>query len=679
MSVLGRCRMMLLMVCLLFAFFVSAADTKGSSKKEKRVATKIKTWHLADDYSVADTLQADTSYINLPMRELPRTYSIANSYNGNFVSPIESKIYFDRKPKLNFLFAQSYIPYLITSRDVQFYNTTTPYSRVEYKRGFTTYREEHDIDFFFTGNIGRRLNLGVGLNYLTGVGHYESQAGKRFNGQIFGSYNGNHYSIQAGVVFNTLTNQENGGLDTLAELGGALSSYDLPYRMSGQSALKHISGFFNHYYSLTVERERRVPLPEPRGGWIGDEPRDTVIIDYIPVTTFKHTFECGQTAKQYLEKSVPTSFFENTYFSTGSTRDTASVINLRNTLSVTFEEEFNKWLRFGATVFATNEFERYAYTVGDTASMFTLGYPSNVSSNAHAQLFLPTDTVKAHHWTNNTWIGASLYKNNGKYIHYGFSGEVCLAGYKIGEFAVRGHLDGDFRVGRDTMYIKASAYVKNQQPDWFMSHYRSNHYIWENDFQKIYRFYVGGEISYPTKYVKPSARVRFENITRHIYFDSHGLPRQHDANIQVLAVDAKVDIRTKRFGMENTVVYQLSSSNLMPLPTLALYHNVYYHDCWFKALMVQMGVDMNYNTAYYAPLLNPATGQFMVQNWQKVGNYPVLNVYANFYVKLLRLKFFAQFTHFNYYFMKNKTYYSMPNYPLNPPVFRAGLAWHFYN
>ena len=122
----------------------------------------------------------------------------------------------------------------------------------------------------------------------------------------------------------------------------------------------------------------------------------------------------------------------------------------------------------------------------------------------------------------------------------------------------------------------------------------------------------------------------------------------------------------------------MSSSNHLSLPMLTLYHNIYYYGTWFKALDAQIGVDMRYHTSYYAPLLNPATGQFCEQQTTKVGNYPILNVYANFYVRLLHLKFFAQFTHFNKYFMPNNNYFSMPGYPLNPPVFRAGLAWHFY-
>ena len=36
-----------------------------------------------------------------------------------------------------------------------------------------------------------------------------NQEAKTVNGDVFGSYNGNHYSIQAAFTFNTLSNFEN--------------------------------------------------------------------------------------------------------------------------------------------------------------------------------------------------------------------------------------------------------------------------------------------------------------------------------------------------------------------------------------------------------------------------------------------------------------------------------------
>ena len=93
----------------------------------------------------------------------------------------------------------------------------------------------------------------------------------------------------------------------------------------------------------------------------------------------------------------------------------------------------------------------------------------------------------------------------------------------------------------------------------------------------------------------------------------------------------------------------------------------------------QIGVDMRYFTSYYAPVFDPASGQFASQTDTKVGNYPVLNVYANFWVRMLRLRFFAQYQHFNRLFMKTNTNcLTMPGYAINPDVFKAGIVWQFY-
>ncbi len=653
---------------LLLLFGLSVTVLRAEEKAEK-VALKMKTWHLAHGLIQADTLEVDSSYVNLPMRNVINDYSIANTYNGNIVSPIESKIFFDREKKIDFLFAQAYTPFILTPTDVQFYNTTMPYSKMGYRRSFKQYHEENTIDFAFAGNINRRTNLGLTLNYLTAPGHYASQAGKRFNGSVFGSYNGDHYSFQGGVTFNNLSNFENGGIANDSAnnyLNSILESQDYPTRINAMSAYKYISGFFNHYYSICVERERKVS-------------EDSIAIDYIPVTTFAHTFETNQSTKRYLEKSANQNFYPNTYFDPRQTTDTAEVLTIKNTLAVTFEEEFNKWLRFGATVYAVNEFQRHTTAAPSGVNEFGTGFDKDYNALLNHQLVLQNDTGLLQRWTNNTWVGGAIYKNTGKYIHYRVQGDVCLAGYKLGEFQVKGNLRSTFPIGKDTMQISADAYVRNEEPDYFLQHYVSNHFCWDNNFQKTYRMYVGGTVAYPTQYVEPKVTARFENITRPIYFANNGMPQQLDGNVQVLAIDAAVNIRSPWVNMDNTVIYQHSSSATIPLPMIALYSNLYYHGWWFKALYTQIGVDLRYNTAYYAPILNPATGQFCIQDQQKVGNWPMMNLYANFYIKALRLRLFAQWAHFNDVFMKNKNYYSMPDYPYNSTAFKVGMAWSFYN
>ncbi|MBR1564383.1 MAG: putative porin [Paludibacteraceae bacterium] len=636
----------------------------------------IKSWRLVNGWSVVDSVGVDTSYMNLPMRDAINDYSISNSYNGNMVSPLESKLFFDRTDKTGFLFAKAFDPFIIAGEDVRFYKTNIAYSSIAYKKGFTTYREDNDLDFKFTGNVTRRTNLGLTLNYLNGVGHYDSQSGKRFAGSVFGSYNGDHYSCMGAVTFNTLSAFDNGGIQDVTQIGGILNPEDIPVKLNAMAGMKHIAGMWNHSYSICVERERKETIKPRRGST--EEPRDTIIIEYVPVTTFRHVLDINQSTHRYVEKTSRQNFYENTYFNTSSTADSANVLNIRNTLMVTFEEEFNKWLHFGADVYAKNECQRYGFHIADQTPLYKDTVIGSLSKYVSKGYLLPGDTLMGGKWVNNTWVGGSLYKNRGKYVHYGFNGDVCVVGYKIGEFQVNGHVDGDFKLGKDTLSMRAKVSFGNKVPDYFLQHYRSNHYQWNNSFDKTYELRVHGEVAYPMKYIQPRATVDFANITKYIYFDQSGMPKQNDGNIQVIAVNAQLNIRAPYFGMDNTIVWQMSSSDHISLPMLAMYNNIFYYGTWFRALDAQIGVDMRFFTSYYAPVLNPATLQFMEQKDVKVGNYPILNVYANFYVRLLHLKLFVQFTHFNKYFMPEMNYLSMPAYPYNPPVFRAGLAWHFY-
>ena len=634
--------------------------TVGITANEKNVPTVIKAWQLDPWTGVADTLSGiDSSYLHLPMRDVLNDYSISNTTNSNLISPVQSRIYFSRQRTTDFLFADAYTPYIITPQQVKFYHTTTPYSTIAYKKGFVTNLGQSDISFSFTGNVTRRVNLGMTIDYLNSFGRFANLEGKTVYGSVFGSYNGDHYSLQGAFTWNTLSNFENGGLQNINDLQGKLKPEDLPVNMQGMSGLRYLSGYLNHYYSICVERERKVNYRErnEEGEW---EKKDSIKIEYVPVTTFRHIFEVNDATKRYIEKDAQ-GFYPNTYYNQNTTADSAACLSIKNTLSVTFEEEFNTWLKFGATVYAMNETQRHL-------SLLPV-YSDSVG--------LPPDITFENRWTNNTYVGGALYKNRGKHIHYGFDGNVCLIGYKLGEFQINGHIDGGFKLGKDSMTIAAKAFFRNETPDYYLQRYRSNHYEWDNDFNKQYRLHIGGEIAYPTRWVKPKLKVSFENITQPIYFDTDGKPKQMDGNIQVLAADLQLNITTPWVNLDNSIVYQLSSSDKMPLPTLTLYNNLYYHGTWVKVLDVQIGVDMRFFTKYYAPILNPALGQFCVQNEVQVGNYPVMNVYANFYVRKLRLKLFAQYQHFNASFM-NKQYFEMPSYPMAPDMFRAGIAWHFY-
>lgn len=191
----------------------------------------------------------------------------------------------------------------------------------------------------------------------------------------------------------------------------------------------------------------------------------------------------------------------------------------------------------------------------------------------------------------------------------------------------------------------------------------------------MYKTHVGGEFSLPKR--KTKLHVAIDNLTNLIYFDEKAIPTQHSGNVQVLSADLKQDISFGAFTLENNVVYQVSSNQtVLPLPMLALFHNFYYHGKWFVDLYPQIGVSMRYHTKYFAPSYMPATGQFYNQRSVEIGDYPMLSAYANFHLK--RARFFFEYNNLGAFFLKDWGYH-MPNYPVNPQMFKVGLSWNFYN
>ena len=599
------------------------------SAKIRLPKTVVRAWSFTDDVQLPDSQKVDSSFLNFPMRNVQYDFSPLNHTNGSLVSPTQSALYFQRTQKTDFLFGNAYDIYTITSHDVRFCNTTTPYSNISYKRGFTTYHEEHDLGFDFTGNINKRLNLGTVMNYLDDAGHYKNQSGKTFNGSVFGSYDGKNYTLYGAFTFNQMSNFENGGLMNPADLQNKnMETEDMPVRLVGMSGYRYLSGYLNHHYSITAVTADSVE---------------------VPVMTFRHVFETSDATKRYIEKDTTQTFYENKYNEGRLGSDTAAALTINNTLSVTFEEAFNRHLRFGITAWARDEVQRHA----------------NIEPREK--------------WSNNVFVGGAIHKKTGNYIRYQADGEVCVLGRKLGEFAVNGKVGLGFKIGEDSLTVDAKGFVRNETPDYFLQHYYSTHYKWDNDFKKLYRYRVGGEVAYPMRWFVPRLSVWYETVQNMIYFAGLGGPQQMDKAVSVVAADLTANITTPWVNLDNRVVYQYSSSSAVPLPSVTLYHNLYYHGSWFrKAMDAQLGVDLSYNTFYYAPYLNAALGQFAVQDEMQVGNYPRMNVYASFYVRLIHLRFFAQYQHFNASFM-NRKYYSMPYYPTNPGVFRAGLAFHFYN
>ena len=142
------------------------------------------------------------------------------------------------------------------------------------------------------------------------------------------------------------------------------------------------------------------------------------------------------------------------------------------------------------------------------------------------------------------------------------------------------------------------------------------------------------------------------------------------------AIDQKLQFGI--FNWNNRVTYQTSTNErVLSLPKLAVYSNMFLLFRIAKVLHVQLGVDCNYYTKYYAPAYQPATMMFHTQQEKKLGNYPMMNVYAN--MKLYKARFYVLYSHANRGLFGGNNYFGALHYPINPSRFQLGVSVDFAN
>ena len=615
------------------------SPTKASPEKASPVKIKfVKAWHIDEQFAIPDTVPLDTARLNFQENNIIERFSADNSYNANYGSPIQSKLYMKRPQGTDFIFEDAYKPYLMDVPAALFYDANFPYTNLTYLTGGPAVSKEEQVKFLYTGSPSKKTNFGLNLDFLSSKGRYANQAAKRFSGSIFGRYSGKHYSAYGLAAVNNHYNHENGGLSNLELLNNPnvdVQTKDMPTFIRGYSAFRKNTFFYNHNYSIGINREVKVT-------------EDSTAYEYIPVTRFGHMIKFEEMKKRYYEPTLERKFYENTFDSINNTNDTAAVRTLTNLVSINLAEEFNRLMRFGLTGYVENEVQQFTFF---------------------------KDSLLQKTTKSNIRVGGILAKSQGTNLGYSILGDIYLIGYRLGEFRLEGKAEGSFKIGKEDVMLAAGAFIRNEEPSFFIQNYYSNHFRWENNFTKMYKTHVEGTFSLPKR--KTKLHVGVENLTNLIYFNENALPLQHDGNVQVLSADLKQDVSYGVFTLENNVIYQVSSNqDVLPLPMLTLYHNFYYHDKWFVDLYPQFGVSVRYHTNYFAPSYMPATGQFYNQKTNEIGNYPVLSVYANFHLK--KSRFFFEYNNLGRYFLQGWGYH-MPNYPINPPMFKMGLSWNFYN
>ena len=630
---------------------------------------KLYMWKLSETLGNRTIIPADTASLNFQSTNLVEGMFGHYNYLGNLGSPRLSRLFFEREESEPTIFMAPFSSFFIRPDQVLFTNSNVPYTNLTYYKAGNKVNGEERFKSYFSVNVNKQLAFGFNIDYLYGRGYYQNQSTSHFNAGLFGSYIGEKYQVQA--VYNNffLKMNENGGIqddryitrpEDMAEGKKEYESTTIPVKLEQTSNKnKDFYVYLTHRYRLGFTRETTTveDAKSPKRAVANDSvplAKDTIITEeFVPVTSFIHTMKVERARHKFSSAKETEGQYPNAYFNEVASRDSTTAFSVKNVFGIALLEGFNKYAKAGLTAYISHKFSRYELM--DTLSR----------TNFDEQ---------------EIFVGGELAKRQGKTLHYNVNGEVGLVDKAIGQFRVNANLDLNFRLWKDTVNFYARGYVSNTLPSFYMRHYHSNHYNWDNDnMDKEFRTRVEGELNISRW--GTNLRAGVENIKNYTYFNQSALPEQNGGNIQVLSATLKQDFRLGIFHLDNEVTWQKTSNEtVLPLPQLSLYHNFYIlAKLAKKVLTVQLGADVRYFTKYNAPAYAPGVQQFHLQptdDLVEIGGYPIVNVYANLHLK--RTRIFAMMYHVNAG-MGSANSFLVPHYPINPRLFKIGVSWNFYD
>jgi len=176
-------------------------------------------------------------------------------------------------------------------------------------------------------------------------------------------------------------------------------------------------------------------------------------------------------------------------------------------------------------------------------------------------------------------------------------------------------------------------------------------------------------------------RLQQDIVNNYTYFGLDSLPHQDKTGIKYTALTYAHDWQFGKFGLSTDIHLQkvLDGDDILSLPPYVFRSSLYFSDYYYtRNLFVQTGLTFRYFDSYYAPAYHPVIADFVLQNRQKIGGYPVVDYFFNFKVK--RFRFFFKLEHLNALFeYKTPDYYAAPLQPIRDFSIRFGLRWIWFN
>lgn len=573
-------------------------------------------------YNTIDTTLYSISFFD-PLLSVPNLYQ-SLGINGQAHKSMIFDI--ERPTGFNWI-TLPYSLYFNKISDLKIYDLQTSFTDLSFNYGIMSAFSLHathaqhvrQADFVVTldgaSNPGYFLHQGINRMNISGIARYQTP--NKIYGFLF-AYAFNHGKFA-----------ENGGLEDIASFTDRNPRTDTNIT----NDLNSFAVMFQHAQSLVnthaTQLTNYVNIKDKKGHYFG---------------TISHTFDFTHLTSRFFDYELNNLFYHNRYYlSTDTTKDTLSTYVVANAL---------QWANYSPvdTVSGNPYYFRIAGGVRhEYANTLSYHYPGNSMT-----LFGRTSIRLFKVWELYGDFSYSLFG----YLH---NNAAARAGFRFTIKKAQRH-----HIGLEAAFFRYS-------PDYILSDYMGNNNFWIKEWKKQNVVKLG---AYWTIF-DYKVGFNFFNLGQYVHLNSDFEPEQIEKAAQVVQLTLFTPVRTKYFALDAQLALQHSTNKAVTVPLFAGKLSALYTTRIFKKrLRFQVGLDMFYNTLYYADGYNPLMRQFYTQQEIQAGNYLYLNAHLALRVK--RISFFVRGGNllaalFNFHYM------TTPSYPMQGRSLELGINWKFYD
>lgn len=615
---------------------ISRDSSKHEEIKNKRISWRWKHEGAYREFIPIDTLQDGIHNMNYIFKK-----SISNTYLGNFPSPYISNIFEDRETKEDFYQLNILRAFLRKPEDINHLNTTTPISKLTYFNGGGTGETETVFKFYHTQNIKPYWNAGMRYELVSSNGKYMNQDGRIYNFSVFSSYEKERMAVSLFLNQNNAHIKENGGIDKISDIRDTVLG-------AKNLAVKIANGVSNHIKNMNLYGNMQYSIGKNDSIIRG---KDT-LIQYpfkLSVTT---KFE-DNTYRFYQEKRID-NFYKKNYISPDGGEDISGYNNLSLRSKFIINQKYKRPKLPGLYAGIDYEYIIRKGRKGIKEDEKDLTISNNLSS---------------------AFIGGGLFNTDtNTRLNYDINARLGATGHYKGDFNLNGELI-HFLDSTGNSYFRYGANISKATINPFFIDYVGNHDLWHNTMKP--QSQKKAFLSYTNKKYRTELKASVNSISNYVYLDNNAMPNQYSDRLVIFTAMAKQTFKLGNFYFSQNIVYQKTNNDeVISLPEFSVYSHNYYEGNFFKdAIRVQLGIDLFYNTSFYANSYSNSIMNFYNQRDMKVGNYPKFDVFATFKIQSAIL--FVKYEHANER-LGNRNYFSSPFYPINPATFKFGLTWELF-